>query len=214
MWHSHVHEVKSGQLIAPGIPAGRRARADEEADRHLRQDLAHLAHRPAQGASDRRSATDDGLHSRWTARSRGWLPRATSGSGSRARTNVSTGRTLPRRRLNPALMRGKGVERSRSRSRWGSITCRRAARNLQLTHRPIQWLRARQVHRPISTIGVNSPRIANAKRSNPFLRLPPDVLESCMPLRGPGYYRIPSLELRSGRLACNLPVAATDLMDC
>ncbi|NVM90165.1 hypothetical protein FHT32_003822 [Variovorax sp. SG517] len=51
-----------GPADRAGNSAACGARADEEARRHLRQDLSHLAHRPAQGTALGRAATHDGLH--------------------------------------------------------------------------------------------------------------------------------------------------------
>ena len=49
MWHNDVQEVKSGQLIAPGIPQVAEHALMEKLDRHLWEDLAYVAYRPRQG---------------------------------------------------------------------------------------------------------------------------------------------------------------------
>ncbi len=64
LWHSHVHEVKSGQLIAPGIPDMAEHELMEKLVEHLWQDLPHLAHGYARGAACRYPAGHDGLHRR------------------------------------------------------------------------------------------------------------------------------------------------------
>jgi Protein of unknown function (DUF1264) len=59
-WHPHNYEILSGQLAALGAARGGRARLPQAVDEQLRQDLAHLAHRPPRTrarATGSRSAT-------------------------------------------------------------------------------------------------------------------------------------------------------------
>ena len=51
-----------GTTRGAGHPGDRRACVDGAARPHLRQDVAHVAYRPAQDAAARHSAADDGLH--------------------------------------------------------------------------------------------------------------------------------------------------------
>ena len=45
LWHSHVHEVKCGPVRRAWHSQRCRARVDGEDDRHVREDMAHLAYR-------------------------------------------------------------------------------------------------------------------------------------------------------------------------
>jgi uncharacterized protein DUF1264 len=59
-WHPHNYEILSGQLAALGAARGGRASLPQAVDEQLRQDLAHLAHRPPRArarATGSRSAT-------------------------------------------------------------------------------------------------------------------------------------------------------------
>ena len=65
-WHSHQFEVKSGQLTT-GHPGACRARNNEKAGQHLRQDLAYLAIRPSWRSPTWSAAADDGLYTAWSS---------------------------------------------------------------------------------------------------------------------------------------------------
>ena len=113
MWHSHVHEVKSGQLIAPGIPESGRTRTHEKAGRHLRQDFPHLAHGYAARTAHRSSADHDGFYRRQSDRS-------AVGSGSRftlwdqqRKEEGGSRRTSTRWRRSQAPTRGRWVRSCR-----------------------------------------------------------------------------------------------------
>ena len=76
LWHSHVHEVKSGQLIAPGVPEVAEHEFMEKIIGTVREDLAHLAHRPEARLAHWTSYADDGIHCRWAGDPRGGRARS------------------------------------------------------------------------------------------------------------------------------------------
>ena len=94
-----------GAADRAGHPGSGREGADEEARRHLRQDLAHLAHRPAEAAAARRAAADDGLHRRRPDR-----PGAASPARDRALQGLERGQA-PRARRHPGARRRPACRR-------------------------------------------------------------------------------------------------------